>query len=216
MADDRIQFGSVLDRQTSDKKVWLLVIPVVLLVAGGIVWALGAVSRADGLAREADRARAQAADLEKSLEERDKLLVQARKDEALLTTAGQATALFFGASPQATESGIAVAVPDQRAARLVLYGLVAPPEGQEYVAVARLADGGSQPIARVVPSELGTAFLLAKDLPEGTSAIELAFRPAGQDTLDGAEPRVSARYPATPEDRGILMPAQAQARRGRR
>jgi hypothetical protein len=214
MAEQRIHFGSVLDRETSDKKVWLLVIPVIALVAAGAVWALGAASRADALVREADRAKAQAAELQKSLDERDKLLVQARKDEAVLNSAGQATALFYGVNPQATESGVVIGLPDQHAAKVLLYGLVAPPEGQEYVAVARLRDGTAKPIARIVPSELGTAFLLAKDLPAGTTAVELAFRPSGQESLDGASPRVAARFPATEADRGILMQPVAQARRG--
>jgi hypothetical protein len=200
MAEDRgIQFGSVLDRETADKKVWLLVVPAILLLVGGAVWALGAVSRADGLVREADRARAQVAELQKSLDERDKLLVQARKDEAVLTSAGQATALFYGVSPQATESGVVVGLPDQHAARLVLYGLVAPPGGQEYVAVARLRDGSAKPLGRIVPSDLGTAFLLAKDVPEGTTAVELDFRPAGQESIDGA---AAPRGGALPRDAG--------------
>lgn len=214
-SDDRIQFGSVLDREESSKKVWLVIIPVLLLVGAGIVWAVGAGSRADAAQRQVAARDAQIGELQQAVEQRDKLLVEARANEALLQTAGQATALFFGVSPRSTESGVAVALPGERAARVVLYGLVQPPQGEEYVLAARTGDGAAQPLVGIIPSEAGTAFALVKDLPEGTRAIELLHRPTGQEDLSGATPRVSARYPATPEERGILTEPVAQARRGR-
>lgn len=220
MASDRIHFGAVLDKGAGDGKVWLIVIPAVVLVIAGIVWGAMTVSRAGTYQADAERAKGQIAELQRSLDERDKLLVQARSDEAIMKSAGQATGMFLAVGKDATESGVVLANPDQRAARVVLYGLVAPPEGQEYVVAARDAQGGRKPLGQVVPSETGTGFLLARDLPEGTAAIELLFRESGAETLEGASTRVAARYPASAEERGILMQPEArppaQARRGRR
>jgi hypothetical protein len=110
---------------------------------------------------------------------------------------------------------VAFAHPPENAVRA--YGLTAPPEGHEYVVAARTKGGEAKALGDVVPGNDGTAFLLARDLPEGTTAIELLVRPQGQEALDGAERRVSARYPANGE-RGVLTeapPPAAQARRGR-
>ncbi|BDG04489.1 hypothetical protein [Anaeromyxobacter oryzae] len=216
MADDRtVNFGSVLDRETSDRKVWLLVIPILALVIGGAVWAFSAVSRADSYRAEAERAATQGKELQKAIDERDKLLVEARADEGILKSAGQATGVFYGVAPEATESGVAIANPGEKAVKVYLYGLVAPPGGQEYVVAARGTSGAPKVLATVVPSEAGTAFVLGKDLPAGTNSIEVLFRGAGAQTLDGATPRVAARYPADENERGMLMqPVQAKARRG--
>ena len=74
--------------------------------------------------------------------------------------------------------------------------------------------------ALVAAAFAATGFLLARDLPDGTTAIELMLREAGAETLDGATPRVAARYPASAEERGVLVQQEerppAQARRGRR
>ncbi len=220
MASDRIHFGAVLDKGGGDGKVWLIVVPLVVIVIGAIVWGALTVSRTGTYQAEAERAKAQVAELERSLEQRDKLLVQARADEGLLKSAGQATGLFLGVAKDATESGVAVAMPDQKAVRVQLYGLVAPPEGQEYVLAARDAAGARKALGEVLPSELGTGFVLAKDVPEGTVAIELLFREATAEGLEDATPRIAARHPASPQERGMLMqpePQQpAQARRGAR
>ena len=220
MRRERIEFGAVLHKDGSDAKVWLVVVPVILLVAAAVVWGALTVSRASSYQQELVRSRDQAAELQKSLDERDKLLVQARADEALMKSSGQATGVFLAAAKDATESGVAIANPDQRAVRVYLYGLVAPPSGREYVVAARDAGGARKALGQILPSELGTGFLLARELPEGTSAIELMLRDAGAEALDGATPRISARYPRTAEERGMLVQPEAsppaQARRGRR
>lgn len=220
MRRERIEFGAVLDKGKGDAKVWLIVIPVVVLVAAAVIWGGVTVSRAGTYQADLVRATDRIAELQRSLDERDKLLVQARSDEGLLESAGQATGMFLGAAKDATESGIAIANPDQRAVRVYLYGLVAPPSGREYVVAARDAGGALRALGPILPSELGTGFLLARELPAGTSSIELLLREAGSQSLDGATPRVAARYPKTAEERGILMQAEAapaaQARRGRR
>jgi hypothetical protein len=267
MADDRgIQFGSVLDKPRADKKVWLLVVPALVALAAAAFWAINTVSKADSLQAEAARGKARVAELEKSVEDRDRMLAEARKNEDLMKTPGQATGMFLRAAPDATESGVVLANPDQKAARVYLYGMVAPPDGQEYVVLARPAQGDPKVLGVVIPNELGSGFLLSRDVPEGTATIELAWRPAHQGgagsvpasgaaqasgsaqalgsgdaqrtaqaggdqgqpqpgdakpepnlgTAEGAKVRVFARYPATPDDRGILMQPPAQARRGAR
>ncbi|ABC80590.1 hypothetical protein [Anaeromyxobacter dehalogenans] len=221
MPSDRIEFGSVLAKEGSDKKVWLIVIPLILIVAAGVVWAAATVSKADSYRTEAERSQAQVSELQKSIDERDKLLTQARADDGLLRAPGQAAALLF-ADPKAkepTESGIVVALPDQKAVRVILYGLVAPPQGEEYVVAARAKDGTRKALGRVMPSADGNGFLLAKDVPEGTVRVDLVLAKAGAEDLADATPRVSARHPTSASERGILVeqPAPAaQARRGRR
>lgn len=222
MPSDRIEFGSVLAKERSDKRIWLLIIPVIAIVLGGIVWAAATVSRADSYRADVERSQARIAELEKTIEERDKLLTQARTDEGLLRSPGQAVALLF-ADPKAkeppTESGIVVAVPDQKAVRVVLYGLVAPPQGQEYVVAARAKDGTRKPLGRVMPTADGTGFLVGKDVPEGTTRVDLVLAQAGAEDLADATPRVSARHPASASERGVLTEEAAppvQARRGRR
>jgi len=166
--------------------------------------------------------------------------VKARADEGLLRAAGQATAIFYGIDPQALESGVAVALPGDRAAKVILYGLQAPPEGQRYTLAARGPDGTLTPLRDVPVGGDGSAFLLARDIPERTAALELVLRdaslgpvggepeaggkgqagagapPGSPISLEGATPRVAARYPAE-DERGVLTQAPAvQARRAAR
>jgi hypothetical protein len=214
MANDRIEFGSVLDKKGSDAKVWLIVIPVVLAVFALAGFGAMQMSKTGALERQAEQARAQAEELQKTVEQRDKMLTQARADESLQKSAGSAVALFYGVSPRAQESGVAFGHPDDQAVRVYLYGLAAPPEGQQYVVAARTKAGEAKPLGTIVPTAEGTGFLLARDLPEDTVAIELAFAKEGDAKLESAEPRVSARYPASENDRGVLLQAPRQARRG--
>lgn len=220
MRRERIEFGAVLDKESADAKVWLVVVPVVVLVVAAVVWGGMTVSRAGTYQAELEREKDRAAQLQRSIDERDKLLVQARSDEGLLESAGQAAGIFLGVAKDATESGVVIANPDQRAVRAYLYGLVAPPSGREYVLAARDGSGTRKALGKILPSELGTGFLLARELPEGTSSVELLLRDAGSESLDGAAPRIAARYPRTAEERGILAQPEAapaaQARRGRR
>jgi hypothetical protein len=213
---DRIEFGSVLDRDASDRKLWLVIIPIVVLVLGLVAWAVAQGSKAGDLRRQLRAEQQQTGDLQKTVAERDNLLKQAHVDEAIQQSPGTAVALFYGVNPQAEESGVVFAHPAEKAARVYLYGLTAAPAGQAYVVAARTADGKLKPLGDVVPGNDGGGFLLAKDLPSGTNAIELVLQPQGDKTLDRAEPRVAARYPANGE-RGVLTQAPAvQARRGRR
>jgi hypothetical protein len=216
MAHDRLEFGSVLEGKGSGDKLWLLIIPAILAVFAIAGYGMMKVSKVGSLERDAEAARAQAAELQKTVEERDKLLVDARAEEAIQRSPGVAVALFYGLNARAQESGVAFAHPSENAARVYFYGLTVPPEGLEYVVAARTKGGSAKALGSVVPGNDGTGFLLARDVPEGTTAIELLLTPRGQENLDAAEPRASARYPANGE-RGVLTEVRpaTQARRGR-
>jgi len=214
MASDRIEFGSVLGDKGSDAKLWLLIIPAILGVFAIAGYGMWKMSQAGSLERDAKAAQAQIAELQQTLEQRDKLLADARSEEAIQRSAGAAVSLFYGVNARAQESGVAFAHPAEGAVRAYFYGLTPPPEGKEYVVAARTGSGEVKALGDVVPGNDGTAFVLARDVPEGTTAIELLLRPRGQEGLDGAEPRVSARYPGNGA-RGVLTDAPAQARRGR-
>lgn len=215
MASDRIEFGSVLDDKGSDRKVWLLVIPAILGVFALAGYGMWQISKAGSLERDAKAAQQQAADLQKTVEERDRLLADARAEEAVQRSPGAAVALFYGVNPRAQESGVAFAHPSEGAVRAYFYGLTAPPDGREYVVAARTQGGEAKVLGALLPGNDGTGFLLARDVPEGAIAIELLLRPRGEEGLEGAEPRVAAAYPEKGQ-RGVLTEAPAaQARRGR-
>lgn len=236
-----VQFGRVLEEGGGDRKIWFLVVPLaVALLALAVVGVYG-ISQSGSVEREVAAARAQAAELQKSVEERDRLLADARRDDRLLTAAGQASAIFYGLDAEAVESGLVVGAPADHAAKVLLYGLQPPKEGERYTLAARGGDGRLTALADVPVGADGTAFLLAKDVPEGATAIELLLRQGppiapGADgkgaqpgqagagaaespaavSLDGAQPRIAARYPQESE-RGVLLQAPAvQARQARR
>jgi hypothetical protein len=212
---DRIEFGSVLDKGSSEGKLWLFIIPAVALLLALIGWAFVQGSKSGDIERRAKAAEGQAAELQKTVAERDKLLTVARSEEELQHSPGAAVAMFYGVNPRAQESGVVFAHPDQHAARAYFYGLATPPAGQEYVVAARTAGGGLKALGPVIPGNDGSGFLLAKDVPDGATAVVLVLRPQGEESLDKAEPRVSARFPANGE-RGVLMEAPTRARRGAR
>jgi hypothetical protein len=212
----QIQFGSG-GPGASDRPLWLLVVPVVLIFFLLGIWAVRSAASAAAAHAQLDQAKNTVAEMEKSGKERDKALADAAKDDQLLRSAGQATSTFAAAGPDATESGVALANPNQKAVRVILYGLVQPPEGQEYAVVARPKDGAPQIIGTMLPNDQGDAFVLARNVPDGTVAIDVMLHPTGDKALEKATPRVSARYPASAEERGVLQakPA-AQARKGAR
>ncbi len=214
-SDRSIQFGSILEREKGSGKVWLVVIPAVVALIGLLVFAMASLSKADGLQRDAHAAEARATELQKAVDERDKLLVKARENEDVLKSAGQAAAIFASVDPGATESGIVFAHPSSHAVNVYLYGLRAP-AGQQYAVAARTKDGSLKQLGTVLPDDLGDGFLVSRDVPDGANAIQLLLEPAEAKDTSGATPRISARYPTTPNDRGILVEQQVQARRGRR
>jgi hypothetical protein len=209
-----IQFGRVLERSRQGRLVWLLVVPAIVAIAFGGYWALSRVSAADSVADALRRSQEQVAAYQRSLEERDRLLEKAHADEALLSSPGQAVGIFYRSATDATESGVVIADPARHTARLFLHGLVSPPTGREYVVIARPRGGSARLVGRVVADELGEAFVLAKDLPEGTSVVELAWA-TREGPPEDAITRVAARYPASRDERGVLVQQGVQARRGK-
>ncbi len=216
MATDRtISFGSIVDRDRGSRKIWLVVIPVVLALLAILVFGLVSMGRTDAVKRDLAAARAHADELQKAIDERDRLLVQARENEDVLKSTGQAAAIFFAAAPGATESGIVFAHPQQHAATVYLWGLE-PQQGRQYQVAARGPNGQLTALGAIIPSDVGTGFLVSRKVPQGASAVVLVTTPAGQEGLAQAEPRVTARYPTSPQERGILgQGPQVQARRGR-
>jgi hypothetical protein len=214
MATERIEFGRVLEKDAGEKKLWLLILLPLIAIAALVIWAMQQGARTSDLEQQAAAAKAQAEEFQKSLDERDKLLAAARAEEGLMRSPGQALGIFYAADPRAQESGVVFAHPDQKAVRVYLYGLGQPPDGQEYAVAARTADGGGKRLGNVLADDRGSGFLLAKDVPDGTVAIEVVHAPTGQEGLEGATPRISARYPGE-GDRGILAEPPRQARRGR-
>jgi hypothetical protein len=209
-----VEFGRVLEKGDGDKKLWLLILLPLIGAIALVVWGMQQGSRTGDLERQAAAAKTQAEELQKSLEERDKLLVAARAEESVMRSPGAALGIFYAADPRAQESGVVFAHPEQKAVRVYLYGLGQAPEGQEYAVAARTAQGEGKRLGNVLGDEHGNGFLLAKDVPDGTVAIEVVHAPTGQEGLEGATPRISARYPAAGE-RGILAEPPRKARRGR-
>ena len=105
MGSERIEFGSVLESKRSEGKLWLLIIPVIVGVFAIAGYGMLQVSKAGSVEREAKAAQQQVAELQKTLEQRDKLLADARAEEGLQRSAGSAAALFYGVNPRAQESG---------------------------------------------------------------------------------------------------------------
>ncbi|HSD20759.1 MAG TPA: hypothetical protein VLC54_12015, partial [Anaeromyxobacter sp.] len=101
MAHDRIEFGSVLEGKGSEGKLWLFIIPAILAVFAIAGYGVMQISKAGSLERDARAAQAQAAELQKTVEQRDKLLADARAEEAIQRSPGTAVALFYGVSSRA-------------------------------------------------------------------------------------------------------------------
>jgi hypothetical protein len=212
---ERLEFGRVLDKGGSEAKRWLALLAGLAVVLGAIGWGVVQGSKSDDLERRARAAEQQVTELQGAVQERDRLLAEARADETIQRSPGASVAVFYGVNARAQESGVVFAHPAEHVARVYLYGLATPPAGQEYVVAARTERGEDKALGAVVPENDGGGFLLAKGVPNGTAAIVLALVPRGSATLDRAELRISARYPAR-DQRGVLTDAPARARRARR
>jgi hypothetical protein len=201
-----------LERRRSGAVTWLSILVVVTGVLAAVAWGLTRVSAWDESARALAAAQAQLQEFRGALAERDRLLKAAHDEIDLLESPGQAMGIFYRAAPEATESGVVMAAPAQGAARFYLYGLVAPAASGEYAAVARMADGTRKVLGRVLPNDLGEAFLVSRNVPGGTAALELALLPSGHDRVEQGDVRISARYPTRSDERGVLVQESAQAR----
>jgi hypothetical protein len=214
MAHDHVKFGRVLEERTGDRKLWFFVVPAILALIALAGVGIYGISQASTVKRDVATARAKADELQKSVDERDKLLVAARADENVLRSPGQAIAIFYGIDPGAVESGVAVAIPADRAAKVILYGLQPPPEGQRYTLAARAQDGTLAALRDVPIGGDGSAFLVAKNVPEGTTALELVLRDAslgavGDAPASGGEASAGDRTEGAAKPEGEGAPPSA-------
>jgi hypothetical protein len=179
MEDRDLQFGRVLESGSSEKRTMLIVLPVVLTLAIIIGFAVVAISRMSGLSTEVQVAQKQAEEAQKAVEDRDQKLREARAEVGILGSAGQGAAVLAADSPGSGVSGLALVHPEQNAVNLYAYNLPPAPDGQEYRVIVRDAAGGEKDVAAVSPNERGEGFVIARDVPEGASHVELALVPKG-------------------------------------
>jgi hypothetical protein len=79
------------------------------------------------------------------------------------------------AQPDSPASGVALVHPDQKAVKLFVFGLAHAEQGQEYRVNAIGEEKARTLLGKVVPDDRGTAFLLAKNLPEGATGVEVVL-----------------------------------------
>lgn len=183
---DSPQFGSVVDRRASDRRVWFFVVPGVILLGAVLVAAGVAMSRVSGLQTQVRLAQQQAAEAQKSVDERDKLLQKARADEEVLRSAGQGAAVLAAPKPDAPASGVAFYHPARHAVKVYAFGLAAPQQGQEYRVEVVTADGARTALGALAPDDRGSAFFLAREVPEGATELAVRLAPASEKQKEGA------------------------------
>ena len=177
--DSNLAFGRVLEGKSSDRKVWFLVIPLVLGLGALLVFAGLAIAKTGGLESKVELAEQQALEAQKAVEERDALLRKARSDEAVLRSPGQGAAVMAAAQADSPASGVALVHPEQSAVKLFVFGLERPEAGQEYRVEAVAKERGERTtLGVIVPDDKGTGFLLAKNLPEGATGVEVVLAKA--------------------------------------
>jgi hypothetical protein len=179
MADRDLQFGRVLDSGKSEKRTMMFVLPVVIVLAIIVGFAVIAISKMSGLTTEVQVAQKQAEEAQKAVDERDQKLREARAEVSVLGSAGQGAAVLAAAEPGSGVSGLALVHPEQNAVNLYAYNLPPAPEGQEYRVIVRDAGGAEKDVAAVAPNERGEGFVIARDVPEGAAHVELALVPKG-------------------------------------
>jgi hypothetical protein len=185
-----LEFGRVLESKGSDRKVWFIIIPAVLGLCAVLVLAGLAIAKAGELESKVALAEQQAEESQKAIEERDNLLKKARADEGVLRSPGQGAAVMAAASAESPASGVAVVYPDQSAVKVYAFGLAQPETGREYRVVAIGKDASARTtLGKIVPDSRGTAFLLARNVPEGATGVEVVL---AEVQADGAAPEGDA------------------------
>jgi hypothetical protein len=177
--DRDLQFGRVLESSSSSWRSLLIILPAVVVLVLIVGFGVVAISRMSALSTEIQVAKKDAEEAQKAADERDQKLREARAEAGILGSAGQGAAVLTAAAPDSGASGVAVFHPETNAMNLYAYGLSPAPEGQEYRIIIRDASGIEKDAAGVKPDDRGSAFVLARDLPEGTSHVEVALVPTG-------------------------------------
>jgi type II secretory pathway pseudopilin PulG len=177
--DRDLQFGRVLESGSSHKRGLLLILPVVVVFAIIVGFAVVAISRMSGLSTEVKVAQQQAQEAQKAADERDQKLREARAETAILGSAGQGASVLAAAAQDSGASGVAIVHPETNSLSVYAYNLMPPPDGKEYRIISRNGQGNEKDVAALTPDDRGGAFVLARDVPEGASHVEIALVPKG-------------------------------------
>jgi hypothetical protein len=179
MAERDLQFENVLSGGRAEKRTALIVFPVVVVLAVIVGFAAVAVSRMSSLSTEVQVAKKQADEANKAVEDRDRQVREARADVAVLASPGQGAAVLAATASDSGASGVALVHPEQHALNVYAFNLSPPPEGQEYRLIVTDGEGRETMLAALAPDDRGGAYLLARDVPEGPSKVEVALVPKG-------------------------------------
>ncbi len=193
---DTLAFEKVLSGRSAEKRTALIVFPVVVAVAIVIGLAAISISRMSGLSSQVQIAQQQVTEANKAVEERDRQLREVKADVAVLSTPGQGASVLH-AGTESGASGLARIHPERHAIVLYAYNLNPPAEGQEYRLIVSDAEGHEALLGALSPDDRGAASLLARDVPEGASRVEVALVPKA----DAAAEAPARRQPVL---RGML------------
>lgn len=210
--NSNLEFGRVLEGGTGERKIWFIIIPAVLGLGALLVFAGLAIAKSGGLESQVKLADQRVEEANKAVSERDELLKKARADEAVLRSPGQGVSVMAAAQPKSPASGVAMIHPEHGAVKLYVFGLEHPQAGQEYRVEVIGPDKQRKQLGRIAPDDRGTGFLLAKDVPEGSTAVEVvlaAVTPNGE----GASAKVSGEAGAQQDAQGAEQ-AEAKAEEG--
>ncbi len=184
---DMLAFEKVLSGRSAEKRTALIVFPVVVALAIVIGLAGISISRMSGLASQVQIAQRQVGEANKAVEERDRQLRDVKGDLAVLSTPGQGASVLHAATENGA-SGIARIHPERHAIALYVYNLNPPAEGQEYRLIVSDAEGHEALLGTLSPDDRGAAALIARDVPEGASRLEVALVPQGGAPRTAAKP----------------------------
>ena len=174
MADRDLAFENVLAGGRAGKRTALIVFPIVVVLALLLGFAAVSISRSSALVSEVQNAKNELAQANKTVEERDAQLREARADVAVLSTPGQGAAILTAVKENGA-SGIARIHPERHSLAVYVYNLTAAPEGQEYRVIVSDPERRATMLGVLTPDERGAAALLARDAPEGASGVEVAL-----------------------------------------
>jgi len=181
---DTLAFEKVLSGRSAEKRTALIVFPVVVALALIIGLAAVSISRMSGLSSQVQVAQQQVAEANKAIEERDRQLREAKADAAVLSTPGQGASVLRAATDNGA-SGIARVHPERHAIALYAYNLAAPAEGQEYRLIVSDGENHEALLGTLSPDDRGAASILARDVPEGVTRLEVALLPKGSTAGSG-------------------------------
>ncbi|HEX9291038.1 MAG TPA: hypothetical protein VF904_16075 [Anaeromyxobacteraceae bacterium] len=205
MAERELQFENVLSGASAEKRTALIVFPIVVVLAILVGFAVVAISRMSGLSTQVRMANQQVDEANKVVEERDKQLRDARAEVAVLASPGQGGGVLTAVAKDSGASGVALLHPEQHALNVYAFNLSPPPEGQGYRLVVTDAEGHERVLAAITPDDRGAAYLLARDVPEGATKVQVALVPASA-AAQGVKPaaQAGAEESSAPQRQSVL------------